>query len=91
MFVEQPLASPWSANDGGDCKTSPATQGLLNRLAKTSLNLDGHQNCITGSKSIAILMDGGDFAYWWSCIGEGLRLQPVQQDCLITLKSFGNG
>ena len=22
-----------------------------------------------------------DFAYWWSCIGKGLRLQPVQQAC----------
>ena len=20
-----------------------------------------------------------DFAYWWSCIGKGLRLQPLQQ------------
>ena len=20
-----------------------------------------------------------DFAYWWSCIGKGLRLQPAQQ------------
>ena len=23
----------------------------------------------------------GGFAYWWSCIGKGLRLQPAQQDC----------
>ena len=22
-----------------------------------------------------------DFAYWWSCIEEGLRLQPAQQAC----------
>jgi hypothetical protein len=22
-----------------------------------------------------------DLAYWWSCIGEGLRLQPAQQAC----------
>ena len=22
-----------------------------------------------------------DFAYWWSCIGKGLRLQPAQQAC----------
>ena len=22
-----------------------------------------------------------DFAYWWSSIGKGLRLQPVQQAC----------
>ena len=25
---------------------------------------------------------GVDFAYWWSCIGKGLRLQPAQQACL---------
>ena len=25
-----------------------------------------------------------DFAYWWSCIGKGLRLQAVQKAC------FGN-
>ena len=23
-----------------------------------------------------------DLAYWWSCIGKGLRLQPAQQACL---------
>ena len=23
-----------------------------------------------------------DFAYWWSCNGKGLRLQPAQQACL---------
>ena len=23
-----------------------------------------------------------DYAYWFSCIGKGLPLQPVQQDCL---------
>ena len=25
---------------------------------------------------------GVDFAYWWSCIGKGLRLQRAQQACL---------
>ena len=49
------------------------------QLENTSLNPKGHQNCITGSKVIAILMDGADFAYRWSCIGKGLRLQPAQQ------------
>ena len=24
-----------------------------------------------------------DFAYWWSCIGKGLRLHPAQQACFI--------
>ena len=23
--------------------------------------------------------EGVDFAYWWSCIETGLRMQPVQQ------------
>ena len=32
--------------------------------------------------TIVILLDRGDFAYWWSCIGKGLRLQPFQQACL---------
>ena len=26
-----------------------------------------------------------DFAYWWSCIGKGLRLQPAQQACFIVI------
>ena len=25
--------------------------------------------------------EGVDFAYWWRCIGKGLRLQPAQQAC----------
>ena len=25
-----------------------------------------------------------DFAYWWSCIWKGLRLQPAQQACFNT-------
>ena len=28
-----------------------------------------------------IWLDGGEFAYWLSCIGKGLRLQPAQQAC----------
>ena len=32
-------------------------------------------------KSIATLLDGGDFAYLWGCIGKGLRLLPAQQAC----------
>ena len=30
------------------------------------LNLEGHPNCITGSRVTAILPIGVDFAYWWS-------------------------
>ena len=47
-------------------------------LEKTSLNPEGHQNLINGSKVIAILLDGGGLRSWWSCIGKGLGLQPVQ-------------
>ena len=28
---------------------------------------------------------GVDFAYWWSCIGKGLRMKPVQQACFLDL------
>ena len=30
-------------------------------------------------KSYGDFDERGDFAYWWSCIGKGLRLQPAQQ------------
>ena len=35
------------------------------------LNIEGHLNCITGSKVTA---DVVDFSYRWSCIGKGLNL-----------------
>ena len=45
------------------------------------LNLEGHHNRCT-------LVD---FAYWWSCIRKGLRLQPAQQACFLTgTKSYHN-
>ena len=50
-------------------------------VIKDFLNHQGHQNRISGSKVMAILVKEGRFAYWWSCIGKGLRLQPVQQAC----------
>ena len=28
-------------------------------------------------------LKGVDFAYWWSFIGRGLRLQPAQQACFM--------
>ena len=46
------------------------------------LNLKGNQNLFTVSKVTAILPDLLDFAYRWSWIGKGLRLQPAQQACL---------
>ena len=38
------------------------------------LNPEGHQNRIT---SYGHFSEGVDFAYWWSCIGKGLRLRLV--------------
>ena len=46
-------------------------------VIKNFLNPEGHQNSIIGSK----VTEGVDFAYWWSFIGKGLRLQPAQQAC----------
>ena len=50
---------------------------------KIFLSPEGHQNLITGSTVIAVLLDGMDFTYWWICIGKGLRLQPAQQAFLL--------
>ena len=35
-------------------------------------------------KSYSHFTEGVNLAYWWSCIGKGLRLQPAQQACLKT-------
>ena len=32
--------------------------------------------------------EGVDFAYWWSCIWKGLRLQRAQQACFTKLCAF---
>ena len=53
------------------------------QLANFFLNPEGDQNYIKGLKVAAILLDGLEFAYWWSCIGKGLRLQPAQQTCFL--------
>ena len=34
------------------------------------------------------LAGGLDFSYRWSCIGNGLRLQPVHQTCVYRTKSI---
>ena len=48
---------------------------------KKNLNLEGYQNHCIGSKVTAILLNVWNFAYLWSYIGKGLRLQQ-QQSCL---------
>ena len=50
-------------------------------MIKSFLNLEGHQNCSSGSKVTVILLKGLTFAYWWSYMWKGLRLQPAQQAC----------
>ena len=52
-------------------------------VIKNFINPKGHQNHISVSKVMAILLKGWNFAYWWSCIEKGLRLQPAQQACLL--------
>ena len=39
-------------------------------------------------KSYGHFSEGVDFAYWWSCIGNGLRLQPVQKACFIIIINY---
>ena len=43
-------------------------------LIKNYLNPEGHRDRLSGSKVMAILLMG-DYAYWWSFIGKGLRLR----------------
>ena len=45
------------------------------------LNPEGHQN--RWFNSCSDFAEWVHFAYWWSCIEKGLRLQPVQQACLL--------
>ena len=40
-----------------------------NNKFKETLNIKGHK---------VNLAERADFAYWWSCIVKGLRLQPAQ-------------
>ena len=47
-------------------------------MIKNFLNPRGHQNPFSGTK---VKAEGADLAYWWSCIGKGLRLEPAQQAC----------
>ena len=51
------------------------------------LNPEGHQNCCICSNVTAILLNG-QFAYWLSCIGKGLCLQPAQQACFYSVQKL---
>ena len=50
-------------------------------VIKNFLNLEGHQNPISGSKVTAILLKGWILPIGGASAGEGLHLQPLQQAC----------
>ena len=50
-------------------------------VIKNFLNPEGHQNRISGSKVMAILLKGWILPIGGASTGEGLRLQPTQQPC----------
>ena len=52
-------------------------------MIKKFLNPEGHQNPISGSKVKAILLIGWIWPIGGALSGEGLRLQPAQQACLL--------
>ena len=50
-------------------------------MIKNFINPKGHQNPISGSKVIAILLKGWILPIGGASAGEGLRQQPAQQVC----------
>jgi hypothetical protein len=49
---------------------------------KNFLNPEGHQNFISGSNVMVILLKGWILPIGGASSGEGLRLQPAVQACL---------
>ena len=57
------------------CRTAPATPGLLNKLCQSDEELSKSQRTSKSHqwfKSYEHFTEVVDFAYWWSCIGEGV-------------------
>ena len=53
------------------------------------INLEGLLTLCMGSKVTAILLNGMDYAYWWSCMWERSALQLAQQACFLKMcKNF---
>jgi hypothetical protein len=50
-------------------------------VIKSFLNLEGHQNPISGSKVTVISQKGWILPIGGASSGEGLRLEPAQQAC----------
>ena len=57
-------------------------------VIKSFLNHEGHQNPISGSKVNAILLKGWIWPIGEASTGEGLRLQPAQQACLLDISTL---
>ena len=55
-------------------------------MIKNILYLEGHQNPISGSKVMTILLKGRILPIGGASEGEGLRLQPAQQACLLLFR-----
>ena len=53
-------------------------------IFKEILNLNGHPNCITDSKVMAILLNGLILPIGAASAVNGLRPQPAQHDCLFS-------
>ena len=51
-------------------------------------NLEGHQNCITGSKVKAFLLNGWILTIGGASEMMGLLLQPAQQACFLLETSY---
>ena len=57
---------------------------VIKKLSKSWSVSKSHQ----GLKSYGHFSEAVDFAYWWSWIGKGLRLQPAQQACFLSAFSL---
>ena len=62
-----------------------ASSHKINYVAPVSdiLNIKVYQNCDIILKNCGDFAEWVSFAYWWSCIGKGLRLQSGQKACLV--------
>ena len=65
------------------------TTALWRRHAQTVRDSSSSykKNSISDSKVTTILLKG-DLAYWWSCIGMSVRMQPAQQTCFVITLIF---
>ena len=54
------------------------------RIFSDILNLEGHRNCITGSRVTAILLNGWILSIGGASVVEGLRSTGLPPTCLFT-------